>query len=131
MDEKNDLSPANREFEMALRSLSPAVGRIDPISAAFAAGRRSANHRLHVWQSAVAAMLVVNVGLWLIPIRRYAAPIVAQVQTISVSQPTLPPSSLSEQSIAVMEQRVLEHGVDALPVSHMPTQRPLRLGDSL
>jgi hypothetical protein len=121
----------NRELENALRNLSPLSAKVDPITAAFAAGRRSANHRLHLWQSAVAALLLVNVGLWLVPIRRDASPIIAQVQSISVSQPISPPTPLSEQSIAVMEQRVLEHGVDALPVTHIPTQQPLRLGDSL
>jgi hypothetical protein len=121
----------NREFEDALRNLSPKMAKVDPIAAAFAAGRRSANHRLHLWQSAVAALLLVNVGLWLVPIRRDATPTIAQVQRISVPQPTLPPAPLSEQSIAVMERRVLEHGIDALPVTHVPTQHLLRIDDSL
>jgi hypothetical protein len=76
-------------------------------------------------------MLLVNVGLWLAPIHRDAAPIIAQVQPISIPQPTLPPSPLSEQSIAVMEQRVLEHGVDALPAAHIPAQQSVRFRDSL
>ena len=121
----------NRELEDALRNLSPKMAKVDPIAAAFSAGRRSANHRLHVWQSAVAAMLLVNVGLWFAPIHRPAAPTISQVQPVGIFQPTPPSSPLSEQSIAVMEQRVLEHGVDALPVTHIPAQQPVRLRDSL
>jgi hypothetical protein len=120
----------NRELETALRNLSPKTVKVDPIAAAFAAGRRSANRRLYRWQSAAAALLLVNVGLWLVPIHRDAAPTIVQVQPISIPQPALPPTPLSEQSLAVLQQRVLEHGVDALPVMQRTSFKAVGVWDS-
>ena len=70
MQDEAGLDPPERELELALRSLAPAVARIDPVSAAFEAGRRSSRRQVRLWQSAVAALLLVSAGSWLIPAAR-------------------------------------------------------------
>ena len=50
-DEPRGLNPAQREVEGALRSLAPASARVDPVAAAFDAGRRSTRGRVRVWRA--------------------------------------------------------------------------------
>ena len=139
----------NRELEDALRNQSPKTAKVDPIAAAFAAGQRSTLRKLRVWHSAVAAMLLVNLGLWCWPSLHNGVPLVPALDTsrnrtigvlsgpsplmtsTSLSVPVMLPDSerppLSDQSLAALERTVLERGVDALPVAHVPTQRPVNL----
>src|SRR5688572_26113893 len=67
MQEQDGLNPADRELEMALKSLTPAPTGIDAIAAAYSAGRRAAQHQLNLWRSAAAAMLLIGAGIWIIP----------------------------------------------------------------
>ena len=54
MSEHEELNPADREVAEALRSLTPAAVRIDPVAAAFAAGRQSARNQLVRWRGLAA-----------------------------------------------------------------------------
>jgi hypothetical protein len=66
MSDEGQLNPAERELEMALRSLRPAPAQIDPVAAAFAAGCRVARTRLRLWQTAAAAAMIAAAGgAWL------------------------------------------------------------------
>src|SRR5688572_10223984 len=65
-----NLTPAERELEAALTSLTPAAAQIDPVAAAFDAGGRAARRQVRVWRSATAAMLLIAVGGWLMPLGR-------------------------------------------------------------
>jgi hypothetical protein len=62
MSDKEQLSPAERELETALRSLRPTPGRIDPAAAAHEARRRTARMRHHAWRVAAAAALIAVIG---------------------------------------------------------------------
>jgi hypothetical protein len=66
MSIEDELTPAERELEMALRSLRPTAARINPVAAALAAGRRTAPDRLRFWpMAAAAAAVVIGGGAWL------------------------------------------------------------------
>jgi hypothetical protein len=65
MFEQDSLTPAEQELELALRSLRPAPARID-LTAALAAGPRTAARRKQLWTMAVAATALVAAGsAWL------------------------------------------------------------------
>jgi hypothetical protein len=118
MQNENELNPADRELELALKSLTPIGGRVDAIAAAFAAGGRSSQRWVRTWQSAAAAMLLVAAGSWVMraptPSHDRSTP------TIIVIQPAAPARPLPDQSLLVLQRDVTEHGVDGLPASHIP-----------
>ena len=66
MQETNELSPAEREVEEALRSLAPVAMRVDAVGAALEAGRRSARRQLRLWRAMAAAAILIGVSGWLI-----------------------------------------------------------------
>ena len=66
MSPQDELTPAEREFELALKSLTPTPARVDPAAAAFEAGRRQARRRRWGWQAAAAAVAgMAAVSAWL------------------------------------------------------------------
>jgi hypothetical protein len=102
----------NFELEQALKSLHPAPANVDPIAAAFTAGRRSTRRTLHAWQSATAAVLLLAAFPFLLPAHP-PAPIVPPIPhspQILVSNPNPSPQSLFR-----LQQVVEQHGIDALP----------------
>jgi hypothetical protein len=137
-EEHDDLTPADRELEAALKSLSPArAAGIDPIEAAFVAGGRAARRQMRVWQSAAAAALVIAIGSWMIPLGREAEvpppPTIASVPPSSVvvvvaTAPSAWPSP-SSHSLVTLQQVVHEKGVDGLPATELPTVGNLRISD--
>ena len=135
--EQNNLTPGDREFESALKSLSPLrSSNISPIDAAYAAGSRSGRRQLRLWQSAAAALLLVAVGGWLAPFgARTSAPprIIAtapdptNVVMIASTAPTAAP--LPAHSLLMLQQAVRERGSDGLPRTELPIIRNLRVAD--
>ena len=128
----DDLTPAERELEGALKSLSPKrPAGIDPIAAAFAAGRRSARTQVRLWQSAAAAVLMIAVGSWLIPPGQPRTVMVSTARPETVAVVTSAPMSLppSGQSMLMLQQAVRERGVEGLPETELPTIRHLRVAD--
>jgi hypothetical protein len=120
MSEQDGLNPAERELEGALRRLAPAAARIDPVAAAFEAGRRSTRGRVRLWQSIAAAMVIVTVGTWLIPLRTIKLGgrlEVASTPTAEGFPAARPPS---DQSLLMLRQAVWERGVDGLPAVALP-----------
>jgi hypothetical protein len=138
-DEQNDLTPADRELEAALKSLAPSrATRLDPVAAAFAAGSRSAQRQVRFWQSAAAAVVMIGVGSWLVPFghRANVAPPPPLVATspppaiaVATTAPPSPPASLASQSLVTLQHAVYENGVDGLPQTQLPTVRDLRVTD--
>jgi hypothetical protein len=133
--EENDLTPADREFESALKSLAPSRSReIDPIAAAYTAGGRSARRQLRLWQSATAALLLVAVGSWLPTLgRRTSAPpaVIATapdpvVMVVASTSPAAPPAT---HSLLMLQRAVRERGTDGLPTTELPTISNLRVAD--
>lgn len=61
----DELNDAELRFEQSLRTLRPALARLDVAAAlAAAASRRAARRRTHFWQTSVAAAVFVVVGAW-------------------------------------------------------------------
>lgn len=124
------LSPAQRELEAALQSLSPAASDVDAIAAAYEAGRRSMRWRLHAWQSAAALVLIAAGATWLTsslpPIDRATPAPIASGPRLLVVQTTAPVASPSQASLLTLQQAVSERGLDGLPALPLPTVPALR-----
>jgi hypothetical protein len=127
MSEQDGLNPAERELEEALKSLAPAAARIDPVSAAFEAGRRSVRTQLHVWRMATAAALMIGAGSWLIPI---GAGIENRTPVVAVAATPMAPA-LAPQSVFVLQAAMREHGVAGLPATRLPDVGSGRASDVL
>lgn len=132
MQEQNGLNPDQRELESALRSLVPAARRIDPIAAAFAAGRGSGRRQLHLWQAGAVLMLLIGAGSWLAPARHGAV-----VQSHDLPEPTValrppppPAEPLAAESLQALQETVREKGLDGLPAANIPTVHILHAGDN-
>src|SRR5438477_10615615 len=84
MPEPEGLTPAQRELESALKSLAPAMARVDPVAAAFIAGRRSSQFQVHVWRAAAAIILLIGaVAVLMPPMRSSTVPALVAVPTPS------------------------------------------------
>jgi hypothetical protein len=133
-DDSNEVTSGTRQVESILRSLTPSGGAVDPVAAAFAAGRRFQRGQLHAWQAAAAVLLGVATLSWIIP-ARHAGNVVRQVdpappvQLVSIETPI--PPALPAQSVLLMTRAVSEGGVDALPAGQIPPPRNGRDLDEL
>ena len=130
------VAAANRELEAAFASLDPAVGRVDPLAAAFAAGRNAGRRELRNWRAAAAIALAGGALSWLVPTgaphqiaERRDMPAPMQ-PAIVVERPTPPASDpwqpLPAQSVLVMSRAVGEGGLQALPAPRLPKPRHVR-----
>jgi hypothetical protein len=122
------LSPADHELESAMKSLSPMATRIDPIAAAFAAGRRSGRGHIQLWRAAAVLMLLIGAGSWLAPVRQSVVvqPDDLSEPTIAIQQPPPPPAA---ESMQVLEQTVREKGLDGLPAANIPAVHEVHADD--
>jgi hypothetical protein len=130
MQEQDGLTPQQQKLELALKSLSPAVGRIDPISAAFSAGRQSSQGQI-VWLRSVTALcLVAGTISWLLPVKNPAIRRIDVVQFVAQTIPvTTPPQPMSAQSLVMLQNAVRDKGLDGLPASKLPEIQVVRAGD--
>jgi hypothetical protein len=124
MSDENDLNPADRELEEALRSLAPANARIDPIAAAFVAGAKSTQHKARAWQSVAAIMAVALIGSWMIPLPVRTRPGIIQVTSMPIAEKPVNP-----QSVLAIERTIGTGGIDALPRALVPASRALEEKD--
>lgn len=94
MSDEEQLSPAERELETALRSLRPTPARIDPAAAAFEARRRITPALRRVWQVAAAAALISAIGgTWLS--NRVTRPMaIGPTQIAAVVDDPVPPTTM-------------------------------------
>jgi hypothetical protein len=128
MQEPNGLNPEQLELESALRSLSPAAARIDPITAAFTAGRRSSRRQLHLWRSAAVLVVLAAVGSRLIPTSRNSvvSPSVRSNETVAIQSP---PEAPAPQSVRVLQETMREKGPDGLPSANVPSVQIISIGN--
>jgi hypothetical protein len=110
--------------------------RVDPVAAAFAAGRRSARGQVRVWRSAAVVMFLVGAGTRVVPLSGGGAgtsrEAVAPTVVVRDRSPGMPAEPLSEQSLFVVQQAVVERGIDGLPAPRPPAAvRPARIGNTL
>ncbi len=127
MPEQDGLNPAERELEEALKSLAPAAARIDPIGAAFEAGRRSVRSQVRVWRAATAAAILIGIGSWVLSVGPGIGthvPVVA-ITVPSISQP-LPP-----QSLFMLQAAYRDKGLAGLPATNLPPVGATRSADLL
>jgi hypothetical protein len=127
MQEPNGLDPAERELEDALRTLSPASVRIDPVAAAFAAGRQSVRRQTQLWRSIAAVVSLIGAGVWFLPGRTNDG----DRFRVSIAVASQPPTAAPAQSLVMLQHTVRHQGVDALPQTPIPTVRTIRANDVL
>jgi hypothetical protein len=134
MPEQNGLTPqedqSQQELELALGSLSPVVGRVDPVSAAFLAGRRSVRRQVVGWQSAAAILLIAGGLSWVLPVKSPVVHRAESVQAVALITPEAAPAQpLSDQSLLMLQNAVRDKGLDGLPTSNVPELQVVRAGD--
>jgi hypothetical protein len=128
MQEPNGLNDEQRELELALRSLPPATARIDPIAAAFTAGRKSSRRQLRLWRSAATLILLIAVGSRLITTARNSAVAPSDISDTTVAIHT-PPAPPAPQSLQVLQETVREKGLDGLPSADIPSVQIISIGN--
>jgi hypothetical protein len=123
MQEPNGLNDEQLELESALRSLPPAAARIDPITAAFTAGRRASRRQLRLWRSAAVLILLVGAASRLVSHQRNVTiqPRDLSENKIVLSPEQPPPEPPAPQSLQALQQIVREKGLDAMPSANLPT----------
>ena len=156
MQEQDDLSGEQLELERALRSISPASAQIDPIAAAFAAGRRSQNRRVRAWASACVVLLAVasSSNLWMYGamsvMRREVLAVQSQSQhsllqntpcvaVVSAEMPEHSSRALSQRietlmpspTLLILQRAVEKDGVDGMPTTYLPDAGRMNLQNPL
>src|SRR5262245_61787134 len=122
MSDQDELNPADRELEAALKSLTPRATRLDPVAAAYSAGQRSARSEVRRWRSVAAVAILVGAGTWLSPVtQNWLDGGQRQYPELLATTPDIRP--VSEQSMAMLRKTVWEKGVDGLtPVQLSPAK---------
>lgn len=131
MQEPNGLNDEQRELESALKSLAPAATGIDPIAAAFAAGRRSGGRQIRVWRSvAVLTLLIAGMG-WVISVGHKAALPTREVteSAIALRNPQIPAEAPGPESLLALQEIVRAKGLDALPSANIPSVQVVNMGN--
>jgi hypothetical protein len=122
MSDQDELNPAERELEAALRLLTPTATRLDPIAAAYSAGQRSARSEVRRWRVATATVALLGAGTWLLPAgRNLSGEKQVYMAVVAAVSPEMRP--VPDQSMIVLRKIVWEKGVDGLaPVQLAPTK---------
>jgi hypothetical protein len=130
-DEHDGLNAGNAGLESALKSLVPvAAAKVDPLAAAFAAGRRSSRQTIRAWQSAAAVMFLLAGGSWAMRL----ATVLPRPSAIVVELPaTATPraQAAGDQTLIMLQRAVEDHGIDGLPASPLPSVRMIQMKDIL
>jgi hypothetical protein len=145
--DRNDdigLTPAERELEAALAGLAPArADRVDPLAAAFTAGRTASRREARAWRSAAAVMLVIGAGGWLTAaaMRSGAHPptrpdgsmlLVKSEHPAAPQQHAKRPEPAPAQSWLMLRGAALDSGLERLPPSPpAPATQMMRPADVL
>ena len=127
--EDDGLMPGQRELEAALQSVVPTTARVDPVAAAFEAGKRSARRGL--WWRSAAVLLLLATGIWLTPMRRGAVDTQPDLsgQTMATGTSPAPAGPLPDQSLLMLDAAVRAGGADRLPDTPLPSVRAFRADD--
>lgn len=128
MSDQNELNPADRELEAALKSLTPIATRLDPVSAAYEAGRRSVHRQLRIWRAATAALMLVSAGMWLLPRQQnLVATHQPVLPTVAIASPTL--AHVDAQSMAMLRKTISEKGVEGLSPVQLAPPKTIHIED--
>jgi hypothetical protein len=124
MNQSEQSDSPDAELTAALGSLLPAGTTIDPVAAAFTAGRNSARRQTRLWKGISVVVVALGIGAWMIPDHRDEAipPMVARSD-----HPPAP--DLTADSVVMLQQAVLDHGLDGLPQSSTPPFQRVEISD--
>jgi hypothetical protein len=141
-DELNDISPADRELEAALKSLRPAQAAIPVADTLFEAGRRAAveqtRKQLRIWRGLAVVLAIVAGQAAFFPRAQVveqrtvivaADPAHQPVEPIA-AKPTEAAEPLAAESMLSLRQVAMEKGVDHLPLPRGGRVRFLQLRDA-
>ena len=131
MSQQDELNPADQEVAEALRSLVPTAVQIDPVAAAFAAGRQSAQTQLVRWRAVAAALLVASSAAWLWPEGEPdtgANRLQPAVDSRIADGRFLDSHS---QCVVALQHSIYRNGVQSMPPTNIPRAGSIRVGDRL
>ncbi|HSZ55193.1 MAG TPA: hypothetical protein VK797_06000 [Tepidisphaeraceae bacterium] len=133
MQEQDGLSTEQQELELALRSVAPAAARVDPVSAAFAAGLASGRRQIRFWRATAVIVLATGIASQLLPGGHGGAsdsphdrPGSVLVVRQESSEPPLP-----EQSVLMLQRAMEKQGAEGLPAAPLCPVQTLHAGDVL
>jgi hypothetical protein len=131
MSEHDELNPADQEVVDALRSLKPAAVRIEPVAAAFAAGRQSAQSQLVRWRALAATLLVAGTAAWLWPAgdNWTRADSAEPSLTSHVADSSF--TDAHAQSLVSLQFAMYRNGIQAMPATSIPRAGSIRVSDRL
>jgi hypothetical protein len=131
--QEQSLSPGQRELEEALKSLRPADGRIDPVGAAFGAGKALARRQVRLWQSVTGVVLLIAAGTWMVPAHHADVGPVRNSPGVQMALDPTPahPQAWSSQSVLMLQESMWKNGMDDLPSAQLPDVKPMHAGAPL
>ncbi|MGA2585120.1 MAG: hypothetical protein ABSG31_17745 [Tepidisphaeraceae bacterium] len=127
MTDENGLTAAERELESVLKSLVPIAGGIDPVNAAYQAGRRSAGRGVRIWQGTAFVAMAACAFVWL-PISKSHEIVPTKLVAFGNGKALVVPTF--DQNSAGEEQAILDRGLDALPPLRLPDFSKSESGES-
>ncbi len=131
MSEHGELNPADNEVVQKLRSLAPAAVRIDPVAAAYAAGRNSAKNQVLHWRAIAAVLLVAGTASWFVPAGEST---VREVRSQSDFASAAPGTNLADapaQSLVALQRAMYRNGIQSMPATNIPRAGSIRVSDRL
>ena len=138
MSEVNETGSPRDDLERVFRSVAPASAKIDPIAAAWDAGRRVARREVRIWKAAAAFTLLAGMGTGWISHVNYPPDAVPKLSGTWVELPAQPPrrsdasiSPVSNQSLLMLQRVIQEKGVEGLPQPAMSPARSIKGDDSI
>src|SRR5215469_5928905 len=132
MQEQHRLNADQRELERGLRSVAPAAVRVDPVSAAFAAGRASGRRQVRFWRAAAAIVLTTGIAIHFMPAGHTAVETSHDSPgTVLVIQQQSGPPALPDESLLMLQRAIEDRGAEGLPAPRLCPVESLHAGDVL
>ena len=132
MQEQDGLNMERRNLELALRSVAPGAVRVDPVSAAFAAGQASGRRQAKFWRAAVAILLATGIAIRLLSPGRTAIETSHDVPApVVIIEQESPHASLPDESVLMLQRAINDRGAEGLPAPRLCPVQTLHAGDVL
>ena len=133
MQEQDELNAQRRELELALRSVVLTAARVDPVSAAFAAGMASGRRQIRFWRATAVIVLATGLAVRLLPGGHGGAPVSPHDRpgSVLVIRQQSPEPPLPEQSVLMLQRTMEKRGVEGLPAARLCPVQTLHAGDVL
>ena len=131
MSQHDELNPAENEVVETLRSLSPAPVQIDPVSAAYTAGRRAAQKQVFRWRAMAAVLLIACTASWLIPTGKTMMREVHPQSNFASVVPGANSAYAHAQSLVGLQYAMYRNGIQSMPATNIPPAGSIRISDRL